>query len=439
MLYLKDTKNNIPLVPLKEVNLLKAENKNSFTHLRQFIFGRIKNKDVEKITYPTLDNMLDSLEYQQATLSRFKNACDKATILCSKKMIQVIENIVGLNHRKLDLDKSLNHLIRHRPLMFMRSDDSYLLPQKLLHNKIFITHNIGSGGTGLLDNSNVVSKVIETINDIPERNNIDNNIKSRNEMVKSGALLTYSEIAAAATLSFGGPVYIFNKGKRGNVGRVEKSDNYAKRAYYVGCVGARFERVNTMEHMFVLVTKNQNTKENGYGGDDPSTNRPATVNNAQWKSLLNDGNDFPTYDTVKKISENDRNKRYYTSNTPPPLIYFDKMIYKKRMTCTIRPFLKYANNVTQNKDSEGVYVHMVALGCGAWSPKQFNTIYLESIIVDIVEEVLADLKSKCNITDVDFSFFELINHNKKLKEHKRNTNYIKSGVNMQFLEIIHSI
>lgn len=70
----------------------------------------------------------------------------------------------------------------------------------------------------------------------------------------------------SALLSVSSWSYFINEGTRDNKGVQQKNiQSYTTRGVIIGLIGARLKRVGLMEWQEVLVTKAQNTKENGYG------------------------------------------------------------------------------------------------------------------------------------------------------------------------------
>jgi hypothetical protein len=60
--------------------------------------------------------------------------------------------------------------------------------------------------------------------------------------------------------------YFINEGTRDNKGVPQKNtESFTSKGIIIGLIGARLKRVGLMEWQEVLVTKTQNTKENGYG------------------------------------------------------------------------------------------------------------------------------------------------------------------------------
>jgi hypothetical protein len=78
--------------------------------------------------------------------------------------------------------------------------------------------------------------------------------------------LSYDEMKLSALLSVSSWSYFINEGTRDNKGVPQKNtQSFTTRGVIIGLIGARLKRVGLMEWQEILVTKAQNTKENGYG------------------------------------------------------------------------------------------------------------------------------------------------------------------------------
>ena len=109
-------------------------------------------------------------------------------------------------------------------------------------------------------------------------------------------LMSYDEIAMSALMSVGGPTQFVNTGDRYNKGRVDAEGTFVANGVYVGCVGARFERPETMEWRHMIVTKEQNISAKGYGPPDDADHRPSPLLQA-WAKLYR-VKYFPLYSEV---------------------------------------------------------------------------------------------------------------------------------------------
>jgi hypothetical protein len=149
------------------------------------------------------------------------------------------------------------------------------------------------------------------------------------------------------------PTYFINNGGRNNMGKKASIGTYEPQGIYVGLVGARFEKVDRMEWQHMIITPEQNTRENGYGLKGAFGDTLTSL----WSTMYD--LHFPTFFEAKV----DRSGRYIPFDDGQK--YFDSTVYKERMRLIIEPFLLDAQKrgFEQNKK---VYVHVVGLGLGVW-------------------------------------------------------------------------
>jgi hypothetical protein len=288
-----------------------------------------------------------------------------------------------------------------RPAMFMTAGDQYVLNNG----------QDGSGGFEYIGGSNDVLSREEVYND-PSCFKMNAN----ETKLTMKYLLTYDEMQLAALFSVATPTFFINSGKRDNLGRRSKAEDYQPSGVYVASVGARFEKPGFMEWAHMIVTAKQNTVENGYGVQADASN-PRTRLLKIWADFYNVGNldgldssinAFPTYDEVMKLDKARFNERYIINTEG---LILDRFIYKKRIKFVAETFLMEANERAKEArnpsspfaDLENpnimAYVHVVGLGLGVWQIHSDQA----SILVDAYAEVLRET-SLPFISDVDFSW-----------------------------------
>ena len=291
-------------------------------------------------------------------------------------------------------------LLTNRPVAFLNSFDQFLLSN-------------GYDGVYLLDkDQNHSSQPL--FNEIP--------------------LNTYEQLIFSPFISMSTPTYFINNGSRDNQGRIDLESPHESEGIYVGAVGCRFEREGEMEWRYILVTKSQNTRNNGYGiiKDSKSSNTNITNasiddfdrtnsdssndmdNNNQSRSaqlsilfqLLHDIYPrmklnfpyLPTYDEVKLLHSTNVaafNSQYIQLPHPHDflqIMYFDKLLYKARMRLVLEPFLLHANSeVSRLRSSRDAnlsgYVRVVGLGLGVWKIHPEQTKLQMEVYKDILHEV----------------------------------------------------
>lgn len=244
-------------------------------------------------------------------------------------------------------------LLTHRPLTFWLPHDSYVLK----------TGQKGEGG-------------FERIGSDDER-----------PPLIFEHLISYDEMALSALVCVSVPTPFFNDGARNNRGRPGIAPTYPFNGVYSAVVGARFEREFCMEHAHMVVTPQQNSRENGYGAY--ANGRRAEVLR-MWARFYGQPY-FPDWKEAQGSSG---------SYVPLPGCLFNPEIYKKRMRMSIEPFLLDADNQARKLSSSSgtgsqrikAYVHVVGLGVGAWALEQ-------TVQTDLMLQVYQDL-----LTEFDFSF-----------------------------------
>lgn len=125
----------------------------------------------------------------------------------------------------------------------------------------------------------------------------------------------------AALLGVSVRTHFINNGARENGGKLDKTGTYVKDGVYVGLVGARFERPNLMEWKHMIITKEQNTVENGYGkkGSNELLNIWASFYKIEFFPTWAEANDEVSLRDFRnyKALQNDR--------------YLNKHVYKERV------------------------------------------------------------------------------------------------------------
>jgi len=221
----------------------------------------------------------------------------------------------------LSVDELYIRLLAKRPVTFFSPSDSY----KLRNN------DTGEGGFDLIGS--------------------DNELRPLNLMQYQ----SYDEMELSALLGMSVPTNFINNGNRNNV--AVKTRNHAAKGIVLGLVGARFERRNLMDWKHMIITKEQNTKENGYGKDgDPML--------LQWAQLYGQPH-FPTHDEVLRHRRKSKNRRYVEVEEKEKQWYFDTSIFKTRCELTAELALAEANERAKD-EGKLAFVHLVGLGLGAW-------------------------------------------------------------------------
>jgi len=258
-------------------------------------------------------------------------------------------------------DSFINRLLTERPIMFMTPADSYILR----------TGKQGSGG-------------FETIGTDTEK-----------APLVLRDYLSYDEMQIAALLGVSTPTYFINNGSRTNKAVLAAPGTYQETGVYIGLVGARFEKPGLMDWQHVLVTKEQNTVENGYGKATQKSNAKAQLLKL-WAQLY--GVPLLAYDQVIR----DTSGRFILLSSGR---YFDTKIYKERMKLVLKPFLIDAND-RGAQENKKVYCHIVGLGLGVWQIDPVQANYMLEACNELLGQTSSPYIGRLpHIADVDFSWF----------------------------------
>ena len=179
----------------------------------------------------------------------------------------------------------VNRLLTNRPLMFMLSEDQYILRN-------------GTKGKGGFEKIGTDSETAPLI--------LEN-------------YLSYDEMQIAALLGVSTPTYFINNGRRNNNGIKDTPKSFEEYGIYVGLVGARFEKPNVMEWQHMIITPEQNTQDNGYGKNGHQSPQRLLLN--LWAGFYGIDH-FPTYEEAEK----DTTSRFIKIQKNH---YLDSMVYKK--------------------------------------------------------------------------------------------------------------
>jgi len=249
----------------------------------------------------------------------------------------------------------IDRLLIKRPLMFMQTNDQYLLRDG---------KSDGAGGFEFIGTPHEKFPLI---------------LKD---------YLSYDEMQMAALIGVSVPTYFINNGNRNNCGKKGAPGTYEPHGIYAGLVGARFEKPGFMEWQHMIITSEQNTAKDGYGLCNTEKSLLAL-----WSRMY--GLSFPTFFEA----QGDKSGRYIPFQYGKGTAYFDSAVYKERMRLVIEPFLLDAHKrgLEQHKK---IYVHAVGLGLGVWQiiPEQAK------LMLEVYAQVIKD-NNLSQIADLDFSWF----------------------------------
>lgn len=346
-------------------------------------------------------------------------------------------------YKLLNCTTLIDRLLTCRPLSFMQARDFYILKREHLLDL--------QTGPQWRDRADVIEidglKGFETIG-----------LENEKPPLVLKELQSYDEMMLSALMSVSVPTFFINDGDRCNEGvPADGQRPYEKFGVYTGAVGTRFERPGQMEYRCLLITRDQNTKEHGYGPLPQNTKGLWNLSQADsskaghWTKhplfsppdlskmteeqksayaarigkrgrltilaqLYNELDTktrqfcFPTWKQASRIMQADKGKadprfKPVTNNTFPRNSIFNVWAYRRRIRLSLDPFLldadRRAADVHKDMQRRGVYCHVVGLGLGAWCVEQ--KIQTEEF-VRAAARAISELPLG-NIADVDLSWF----------------------------------
>lgn len=211
--------------------------------------------------------------------------------------------------------------------------------------------------------------------------------------------LSYDEIKLSALLSVSSFTEFLNDGNRNNCGVIEENKTLIERSgVIIGLIGARFEKHDVMEFQDIVISKRQNSAQNGYGPKNSTIPvQPNLVKKVEFRKLWNefyDEKDF-VYSSIEKDGQ-----RF--SNVCGQDI-FDNLIMKKRFTISFDTLL-LESEARAASLSKKAYIHVVGIGLGVWQiANQQTEIFLETF----TQRIRALLKELNHVAFIHFSWFDI--------------------------------
>jgi hypothetical protein len=181
--------------------------------------------------------------------------------------------------------------------------------------------------------------------------------QNKNKYLTLDEYLSYDEIMLSSLLGVSSHSFFVNDGNRHNCGRAQRPGTFQPRGVIIGLVGARFERPNRMDSIFMLPSKSAH--------QDPQLTKI-----------------FESFFGVEKNST----------------AQFDTQMYKARMRVTAEIFLLEADKRAK-ESGKTAYAYVVGLGLGVW---QYNGAQAE-LYVSNFTEILQSTKFP-NISTLEFAW-----------------------------------
>jgi hypothetical protein len=181
------------------------------------------------------------------------------------------------------------------------------------------------------------------------RNGTDD--QHRNQHLTLEQYLSYDEIMLGSLLGVSGPSFFINDGNRYNNGQRGKAGSFVERGVIVGVVGARFERRERMDSVYIL---------------RPSASHPPKQDEELreiFRAWFKASSVFAH--TGQVVGE----------------AGFDVDVYKERMRITIDMFLMEAD-ARAKEAGKRAHAYVVGLGLGVWQRVEGQAEYYVSAFVD---------------------------------------------------------
>eukprot|EP01084_Bolivina_argentea_P136860 241057_1 len=250
--------------------------------------------------------------------------------------------------------------------------------------------------------------------------------------------MSYDELLLSALCGISSPTHWINKGDRHNHGKPNKNNAaYPMQGIYLGLIGARFEKLYSMEYQLMVITKEQNTLERGYGKYDKHKQEDLdrvqkAMNDAYLLSQVEASKTtfkdkpiirtlfesfyskqyFPLWEEVDsvwqkkdKIDDGDEYNKvvnsWYCAGRGAGCKFFDKLMFRRRMRVSLELFL-FDCDARAKQRGKKAFCHVVGLGSGFWS---FNKEVQDKEMVRVVLEIIRD-SVLLNVACIYFSWFD---------------------------------
>ncbi|KAJ4378127.1 hypothetical protein N0V83_000960, partial [Neocucurbitaria cava] len=164
------------------------------------------------------------------------------------------------------------------------------------------------------------------------------NAQDQNTHLTLAEYLSYDEIMLSSLIGVSGPSHFINDGSRYNRGIPGAAGTFQTRGIIVGLVGARFERKDRMDSIYMLPSE-------------------STHQDAQLSGIF---------------------KSFFGTRGHPLADDFNKDMYTRRMRITIDMLLLEANDRAK-EGNQKAYTYVVGLGLGVWQYHQDQpTLYIDT-------------------------------------------------------------
>lgn len=249
-------------------------------------------------------------------------------------------------YKSMSVTQFIDRLLKNRPFAFFSTSDKYLLRDG----------TTGSGGFYSVGSEE------ET-------------------QIKLKDYLSYDEMQLSAMISVSTPSFFLNRGERDNCDQAGFPKSFQPSGVITGIVGARFEKSNKMEYQHMLITKEQNTLENGYGANGHAKPKAAL---AHWAKFYGQGKNHDPYFPSFSEAQHDISGKYIWLTSKN--CYLNAEVYKQRLRASIEPFLIDANDRAK-QEKLPAFVDCTGIGLGAWGISVKEQTWLQ---LQVYADIFAD-------------------------------------------------
>jgi hypothetical protein len=214
--------------------------------------------------------------------------------------------------------------------------------------------------------------------------------ESEDASVKLGDYIGYDEMLFSALVVVSSRVAFINDGARDNCARPGPDGSFEPEGVCIGAVGARFEREDLMESLFVLVDQHRSTEANGYGAHAQATGRHAPL--CRLFAPVYNVPHFPSWGEASA----DKSGRFVALRSGR---LFDTAAFAARIRLTIDTILLEANSRAQEHGSgdKKAHVRMCGFGLGVWAASKAvqSRIFVEQVEQSVAAHNLRRVGTIC--------------------------------------------
>ena len=293
------------------------------------------------------------------------------------------------------------HLLQDRPIAWFGDYDFWQVLSATTHPLSSHTHTNGDSQPKLLLQFGMQNLQYGAYT-IPSHITIQDNVatmamkkRQTSEEELYVKYLTYPEILHSAFIAVASETYFINDGNRFNKGKIDPEIYKQKiKGVYVGCVGPRFENLDEMDSILMVVTDKKDNNDN--------KQRKELVRHQFAKAL---GCHEVTYEELEEAANSRSDfecKGHDYSKIPQNNQFLDCTVYKRRIELTIRLFLDYTVSYLEKQGTgQRAWISCTALGLGVWA---LHADKQKQIMADVYAELIPKYAS--HLHTVEFGWFD---------------------------------